>query len=306
MAESNNADDPLARVIDIEAQGAANGLNPMFGRYEAKFPFPPVSYSAPLAARQAFVARVRAALGVSFLFTGFVKLAVQLFLDEQTLYESDRYGDIDNYAKSVNDALKGPEGILIDDSQIQDLSVWWTDTTTTVYFRVEILGVEDEFVARAGLRLFEMPDGLYYPGATRLWSDGTMVDVKPIDRATHLFELAQSTTVIREYRNQLRRAGLPQRFAYQDSRILGPSRLGFHRTRAVASGFPLVSQAQWREELDELKRDSNHTADLTAVEQVFHNLEEVQKPYTRPGQLIDEHVAVRRKAAQALRRRELS
>ena len=59
-----------------------------------------------------------------------------MYLNEQRRYETPDSGDLDNYAKVICDALKGKNGILIDDIQIQRLNIGWIDTTKEECFEV--------------------------------------------------------------------------------------------------------------------------------------------------------------------------
>ena len=73
------------------------------------------SYSAAGAARRAFTEAVHAQLINRFLFSNLIEVIINLQLDTQMVMESDAYGDVDNYSKSINDAMKGRDGIFIDD-----------------------------------------------------------------------------------------------------------------------------------------------------------------------------------------------
>jgi Holliday junction resolvase RusA-like endonuclease len=107
-------DDPF----EIEARGATEGINPMFGEWRQKFNFCPVSYANTGNARANFKQAVRDELKNKFVFVGQVSLTATLYLNEQKILETPAYGDLDNYAKQLLDTLKGSGGILIDDCQV--------------------------------------------------------------------------------------------------------------------------------------------------------------------------------------------
>ncbi len=67
-------DEPL----EIEVRGAAEGINPMFGKWSQKFDLEPVSYSNPGPARAEFKQAIRDQLKNKFVFVGEVQLTVGL------------------------------------------------------------------------------------------------------------------------------------------------------------------------------------------------------------------------------------
>jgi Holliday junction resolvase RusA-like endonuclease len=106
----------------------------LWGEWQQKFDFPPVSYSNQSQRKREFKERVRGELTNEFVFFGEVKLDITLYLEEQKLLETPEYGDLDNYAKSICDAIKGKGGLLIDDCQIQSLAISWIDVPGNSYF----------------------------------------------------------------------------------------------------------------------------------------------------------------------------
>jgi hypothetical protein len=76
-------------------------------------------------------------------------------------YETPDSADLDNYAKLICDCFKGSKGILIDDTQIQHLSISFFDTIDAEYFEVTIHGRTDDFIMK-DVDLYEMPNGMYY------------------------------------------------------------------------------------------------------------------------------------------------
>jgi hypothetical protein len=68
--------------------------------------------------------------------------------------ETDKIGDIDNITKPILDALVGPDGILIDDSQIGSLHTFWMSRNEQLAYSVLKLKVSfnnDDCLDKAGL-----------------------------------------------------------------------------------------------------------------------------------------------------------
>ena len=84
---------------------------------------PPVSLQATGESKRAFIRKVREQCSCySFLLTSDVQIGVTWHIHEQERYETDRSPDVDNILKPLLDGLCGPEGILIDDNQVQSIS----------------------------------------------------------------------------------------------------------------------------------------------------------------------------------------
>lgn len=61
------------------------------------------------------------------LYSHEIQLEITLHLDVQTVLETSDTADLDNYAKAIHDGLKGPRGIMFDDTQVQALVIPWLD-----------------------------------------------------------------------------------------------------------------------------------------------------------------------------------
>lgn len=178
--------------FEIEARGAAQGINPLFGKWHQKFEFEPVSYSNENIRRSKFRDRVRAGLNNKFVYTNLVKVVITIYLDEQKLLETPAYGDLDNFAKSILDAIKGRDGLLIDDCQVQSLDISWIDIPHGAYFEIEVHGSPDDFCQNS-LRLYEMSDGSYYPLSKYIWTQSGVKDLNEKDLFFTLLVLASMT-----------------------------------------------------------------------------------------------------------------
>lgn len=230
--------------FEIERRGAAAGINPMFGDWQQRFDLEPVSYANGGNARAAFRAAVRAQLTNKFVFVGEISLRVVLYLDEQKMLETPSYGDIDNHAKQLLDTIKGRGGLLIDDCQVQHIDISWIDVPHGAHFEMAIKASPDDFMALP-LRLYEMPDGLYYPLSDQAWTTEGQKPVSAEQTLSIARALADMTRHKRALRHDLRQAGLPQFRAFQYGKYASPVLMGYHRTRVEQSGFEVVALKAW-------------------------------------------------------------
>lgn len=232
-------------AFETEAAGAKAGLNPMFGEWSQRFDFAPVPHrgtGGPV--RQAFKETIRAELTNKFVFWGEVQVVITLYLDVQTVLETSETADVDNYAKAILDALKGPEGIIIDDTQVQALTISWIDSHKT-YFEVEVRGSVDDFFTKP-LRFFEMPDGLFYPQPTHAWDPAGSKPYTDFDHFAGLTITEMMAGSKRHIRHVLRQAGQTRLEASRNSTYFETQLRGFHRSRLADTGYELVAIADWR------------------------------------------------------------
>ncbi len=234
-----------AEFLDIERAGYEVGVNPFMGKFRRVFRFAPVSYSNKSELKNKFRERVRSELKTAFVFNYQVTLTVVLYLNHQKILETPEYGDLDNYAKTICDAIKGKGGVLIDDCQIQRIDISWIDTPTESYFELELEGDPDDFCP-AETSLYEMNDGLYYPVSLQAWEAGKFVDVDPINKYFQFAFLSAMTSVKKNIRHQARLDGFPQFRAFQFGRRVSPIQWAFHPTRVADSGFTMVKRATWQ------------------------------------------------------------
>jgi Holliday junction resolvase RusA-like endonuclease len=243
---------PDHEALAIEASGAKEGINPVFGTWKQKFLLEPVSYANPGAARAAFKRAVQEQLNNKFVFTHEVVFTATLYLNEQKMMETPAYGDLDNYAKQLLDVFKGAKGLFIDDCQVQRLDISWIDIHEGSWFEVEIKGSLDDFMPLP-IKLYEMPDGLFYPLSNKAWTKEGIVE-SPVGTIRFIAEaLAKMTGNKVALRHQLREGGVPRFRAFQLCQFMSPILKGFHKSRVVDSGFELVERRAWME-LPELQQ----------------------------------------------------
>jgi len=235
----------MAEPYEIEAHGAKEGINPMFGEWHQKFDLEPVSYSNLGLARTAFKQSFREQLTNKFVFSSEIKLNIILYLNEQKMLETPAYGDLDNYAKQLLDSMKGHGGLFIDDCQVQHLDISWIDVPNNAHFDIEIKSHPDNFLPEP-LKLYEMPDGLYYPISKQIWTQEGLTETKEDELYEIATILATMTKAKKEIRHKLRQKGSQQLKAYQLSKYVSPIVMGFHKSRIVDSGYELVDYKSWK------------------------------------------------------------
>lgn len=72
----------------------------------------------------------------TWIVAGSVNVEFVWFLNGVERQETDKVGDIDNITKPILDALTGPDGILIDDSQIGSLHSSWLSRNENIAYNV--------------------------------------------------------------------------------------------------------------------------------------------------------------------------
>jgi hypothetical protein len=179
-------------------------------------------------------------------FSDEIQLVITLFLDVQTVLETSETADVDNYAKAILDALKGPMGIIIDDTQVQSLTISWIDSQET-YFEIEARGSPDDFLLKP-LKLYEMPNGLFYPVSAYTWDSGSRKAVLDHGLWGGLLITQVVSGAEKRARHILRQSGRDRLGAYREGKYTAGLNRGFHKSRAADSGFETVPIASWRRE----------------------------------------------------------
>jgi hypothetical protein len=263
-------------LITMERAGSDAGLNPMFGEWQHKFTFAPVPYGDGGAKRAAFREAIQAQLKDNrWIYSHEICLEITLFLDVQTVLETSETADLDNYAKAILDGLKGPPGIMLDDTQVQALSISWLDGYRDPSFVVCAKGSSDDFLLKP-VEFYEMPDGLWYPQSRLVWSDGEQEALTDKDHflGLSIFELMSS--VKKRARAEMRNAGADRLRAYQRGRYVSGLARGFHRSRISDGGFPLHQRKQWQAAREAWK--CGHGTDALRIEEGIGELRQAYEP----------------------------
>lgn len=273
------------QAFDHEREGAGAGLNPMFGDWQHRFDFAPISYAAGGVKRAAFREAIQAQLNNKFFYANEVRLDIALHLDVQTVLETDATADVDNYAKAILDGLKGPNGILFDDTQVQALTVYWLDSYggDRTCFEVAISSSPDDFMLKP-VEFYEMPDGLWYPHGRRMWSDGGQEDQSDRNHYAGLLILEAMTSVKRDARHLFRNSGMDRLRAYQQGGYLSSSARGFHRSR-IDEAFPMHARSNWRAAFETWRSD--HVEEITEIERT---VADVRDNYGKMAALLAGHL----------------
>lgn len=157
-------------------------------------------------------------------------------IHEQGRYESHRSPDIDNILKPVLDALQGPDGVLINDWQVQAISCRWIDWTShEEQLAIRIGHMGDEWIEKQGLVFVQMTPTLCMPLNRALSPEGLLIMLEAWERQFTL-------------RTELLAMGQDY---YSANRIMSVKR-PFHISRI--RGFPSISLQQLRTELEEVMR----------------------------------------------------
>ncbi|WP_160000714.1 RusA family crossover junction endodeoxyribonuclease [Roseomonas sp. 18066] len=233
--------------LDQEREGARSGINPMFGEWRQHFDLDAVPYGDGGAKRAAFRHEVQSRLRNKFFFSGDVQVNITLYMDIRKIRETSSTADVDNYAKCLLDALKGPDGIILDDSQVQSLSIHWLQKLRhkNSSFEVEIKASPDSFCLKP-ISFYEMPNSLWYPFSEYLWTDGKPQPCSKRDLYTGLKIEASMTDAARKGRHLARQLRASDTEAYWKLLPLTSSDVrGFHRSR-IDDGFSMFDLKTWR------------------------------------------------------------
>src|SRR5260370_25193106 len=89
----------------------------------------PVSLQASAARKASLKADLAtvAAAGTTGVFTGDVEVTIEWFVSQQVRYGTHMVAGLDNIVKPLLPAVTGPDGVMIDDNQVQSLRVSWLD-----------------------------------------------------------------------------------------------------------------------------------------------------------------------------------
>lgn len=232
-------------TLSMERAGSDAGLNPMFGEWQHTFAFAPVPYGDGGAKRATFRQAMQAQLKNRWIYSHEIHLEITLHLDVQTVLETSATADLDNYAKAILDGLKGPQGIMFDDTQVQSLAISWLDGYGDAAFTVAAKGSPDDFVLKP-VAFYEMPDGLWYPHGRVVWSNGGQ---EPLTEKNHFVGLSiieLMSSVKKRARAELRKAGADQLRAYQQGHYVSSLARGFHHSRLSDSGFLFHGRKEWQ------------------------------------------------------------
>lgn len=165
---------------------------PESGLLQIEVPAAPVSFQATAPKKAVIIAAVRAAIAsCAFLLGGDVKIQIRWGISVRARYETDSSADVDNIVKPILDALSGPDGILIDDCQVQELTCYWSGGYTTPvqqHLEIEIQFDPEAWFSKQGLIFLEIDRSLYLPVGGEL---GIEITVEQAEYLVQRFESAR-------------------------------------------------------------------------------------------------------------------
>jgi len=199
---------------------------------------PPVRFKASRTRKDLLTSLIRANTSKKqYLLTGEVKVDVEWMIHEQDRHESPRSPDIDNILKPILDALQGPNGIMVNDSQVQEISCRWVDWTLRKQrLNMRIRHFEDEWIEKEGLIFVRMTPTLCMPHNSTLPAEVALVIIGAWEQ-----QFATRTKLLEMKADY-----------YAANRVTSVQR-PFHISRV--HGFPTVPLEQIRSDLrDKLRR----------------------------------------------------
>jgi len=191
----------------------------------------PVSIQAKKERRDQIAEEIRnVCLPAKLLFSGDVGVTIQLRRLEQEHYESDRAADIDNVIKPILDGLSGPDGVMIDDNQVQSVHCYWIQQLDAPNAILTIDNRLREYVYKDKLFFVHMGNQLYFP----------MNGFMPKEIILKMLEMLET---YRDTRANLQALGITN---YEDQRYFMPVQRYFHKTR-LAKYRCIEIEEGWRE-----------------------------------------------------------
>jgi Holliday junction resolvase RusA-like endonuclease len=196
---------------------------PESGEVQFIVPVAPVSFQASPAKKRTVVEAVRAVVRTAgFIFTDDVQVDLLWSINERDRYERDSSADVDNIIKPILDAMSGPDGIMVNDCQVQWISSSWvhSEGEEQITIRVKLVPLSDPFSKR-DIYFVHLGNQLCWPldGSLPLAVNRLLVD--NLKERLRFRDEAAATTGSRDA-----------------ARYLMPSQRFFHRSRL--QGFRVV------------------------------------------------------------------
>ncbi len=128
------------------------------GRVEIHSAVDPITLQADGARKKLFQQALGAAVdkATEGIFTHDVEITLVWLIEETRRYQTHLVADLDNVLKPILDAVTGPNGVLIDDNQVQSIQASWVTPGPRTGFELTLEALHpDEYVTRAGLSFIE-------------------------------------------------------------------------------------------------------------------------------------------------------
>ncbi len=197
------------------------------GEIQIDLQLPPVSQQSKAANKAIFGAAIKAITSkYTYILSGDVSIGVEWSVHEQERYETDRAPDVDNILKPLIDALAGPDGLLIDDNQIQHVSCNWIDAPTwEEHVKIRLQYAANEWLSKSGLYFAQLEGGLCVP----------MSQATPI-------EWQRKFLIYYEKCLATRNAAIDSGMDYYNASVIMPIQRTFHRSRVGKFKIILANQ----------------------------------------------------------------
>lgn len=158
-----------------------------------------------------------------YLLSGEVQVCITWLLHERLRYHGVHSPDIDNILKPLLDGMSGPNGLLVNDCQVQSVHCHWVDWTSDQHrLQFEIRFQPEAWIPKKGVQWVEVRDRL----------------CMPLD--THISPSAQ-LTLIQAWENMFdTRSVIADRTGdYYTGELVMPCQKPFHR--AKLKGYTIVA-----------------------------------------------------------------
>ncbi len=207
---------------------------PEYGELILCFSLEPVSLQSSSVKREFVKAQIKETTkNINYLLSGDVKVEIQWLLHEQQRYESAKAPDIDNIIKPILDGLSGPDGILIDDCQVQTVGSHWIDWTKEEHrINIYIKYIADDYVMKQGLIFVNMGQNLYMPFHTTTSTEGNKLILEHLTKMTVL-------------KNQI----LEKTGDYYQAKMFNSVQRVFHKSR-IFEDFVTIEYEAFKNQLD--------------------------------------------------------
>ena len=156
-------DDQMVAELEKFERGEVPSI---FGEFEFSVDEEPVSQQAKSQTKKPLKKSIQQKIkNLQYTLTGDLKIEIRWMVYPKHRYESHKAVDIDNIIKPILDSLAGPYGLMVDDTQIQDIGCYWMDWTDQEKHRIDIKVKHspDEFLKKQGLEFMEIKSGLCLP-----------------------------------------------------------------------------------------------------------------------------------------------
>lgn len=196
----------------------------------------PVSLQSAPRLRQGVMAQVANIVNASeYLLSGEVEVGVNWILHEKERYYGVHSPDIDNILKPLLDGMSGPDGILVNDCQVQSVRCHWIDWTSDNHrLQFEVRFSPDDWIRKKSLLWVDVQDKLCMPLNSDIPTAAQRLLVEAWER---MFKARRQ--VVEDFGN------------YEVGKCFMPVQMPFHRARL--RGYKVVALGEMKQRLNQEK-----------------------------------------------------